>query len=122
MNTNQMFPGYCSFSFTYTFPFFSCPSVCLSTTCLSVCMYVCCLYCHKCRSIVIGKARIFLIVDLQDYFFRFRVGRRGEKLKMTTGHSAGHLQRFFSFFNISRTNSKTSKVNQQVNIKSLNIS
>ena len=59
------------------------------------------------------KARIFLLVDLRDFFFRFRVGGwkivNKKALKMTSW-----LVIFWAFFNISRIkNSKTSKVNQQ---------
>ena len=46
--------------------------------------------------------QIFLLVDLGDFFFRFRVvgaGKKAPKIQL--------------FLNISRTNSKTSKVNQQ---------
>ena len=65
------------------------------------------------------NARIFLLVDLQDFFFRFRVGGRKKKekkvLKMTL---IGHFQSFFFFraffFLISpEKKSKTRKVNQQ---------
>ena len=45
------------------------------------------------------KARIILLVDLRDFFFRFIVGGRTKKKK--------------KFFNVSRTNSLTIKVNQQ---------
>ena len=64
------------------------------------------------------KGRIILFFDLQDFFFRFRVGgggggggRTGKKaLKMTpVDWSFSELL----FFNIFRTNRKTSKVNQQ---------
>ena len=67
-----------------------------------------CLFCYM----PLPKARFFLLVDLQEFFFRFRVGGTGKKerkaLKMT-----GHFQSFvFSFselfFNISRTNSSNS--------------
>ena len=47
-----------------------------------------------------AEARIFLLVDLKELFFRFRVG--GTKKKFF----------FFFFFNISRKNSKTGKANQ----------
>ena len=43
-----------------------------------------------------AEARIFLLVDLKELFFRFRVG--GTK-------------KIFFFFNISRKNSKTGKAN-----------
>ena len=46
-----------------------------------------------------AEARIFLLVDLKELFFRFRVG--GTKKK-----------KIFFFFNISRKNSKTGKANQ----------
>ena len=77
----------------------------------------------------------FLSVDLREYVFRFRVGggggwggekkRKKKALKMTSWKKSsennqltGHFQRgffpeLFFFFNISRTNSKTCKVNQQ---------
>ena len=47
-----------------------------------------------------AEARIFLLVDLKELFFRFRVG--GTKKNFF----------FFFFFNISRKNSKTGKANQ----------
>ena len=56
----------------------------------------------------------FFLFELRDFCFRFRV-RAGDGL---TGQFqsfffwTGHFQLFF-FFNISRTNSKTVKVNQQ---------
>ena len=42
-------------------------------------------------------------------FFRFRVGKQ-QKKNSENDQLTGH----FPFFNISRTNSKTSKVNQQI--------
>ena len=45
-----------------------------------------------------AEARIFLLVDLKELFFRFRVG--------------GTKKKNFFFFNISRKNSKTGKANQ----------
>ena len=48
-----------------------------------------------------AEARIFLLVDLKELFFRFRVGGTKKKKKI-----------FFFFFNISRKNSKTGKANQ----------
>ena len=58
------------------------------------------------------------LVDLREIFFRFRVGGEGvtkkssENDQLTNDQLTGHFQSFF--FNISRTNSKTSnlKVNQ----------
>ena len=51
---------------------------------------------------VSSKARIFLLVDLQDFFFRFRVGgtRKINKkaLKMTSYWSFSVLFFFFFFF------------------------
>ena len=66
------------------------------------------------------KARIFLLVDLWDFFFRRRVGGRkksSENDQLTASFSehdqlTGHFQSFF--FNISRTNSKTSKVTKSL--------
>ena len=62
----------------------------------------------------------FLLVDLRDFFFRFRVwGTKKKKKSSENDQSTGHFKGFFFyifrafFFNISRTNSKTSKVNQQ---------
>ena len=46
--------------------------------------------------------QFFFIIDLREIFFRFRVGGGGGKA----------LKISFFFFNISRTNSKTSNVNQ----------
>ena len=45
-----------------------------------------------------AEARIFLLVDFKELFFRFRVGGDKKKKKY--------------FFNISRKNSKTGKANQ----------
>ena len=45
-----------------------------------------------------AEARIFLLVDLKELFFRFRVG--------------GTKKKIFFFLNISRKNSKTGKANQ----------
>ena len=68
----------------------------------------------------LAEARIFLLVDLQEIFFRSRVGGKKKinkkALKMTS--KTGHFQTFFFFrafffFNISRKNSETSEVNQQ---------
>ena len=60
------------------------------------------------------KARIFLLVDLQEIFFKFRVEETKKKDKSSENDQlTGHFQSFYFFFNISRTNSKTSKVNQQ---------
>ena len=52
----------------------------------------------------------FLLVDLRDFSFRFRVGEEkgGKALKMSS-----QLVIFRAFFNISRTNSETSKIKQQ---------
>ena len=60
-----------------------------------------------------SKARIFLLVDLRDFFSRFRVGgRKGNSFE--NDQLTGHFQSFlFLFLNISRTNSKTSQVKQQ---------
>ena len=55
----------------------------------------------------------FLIVDLQNFLFRFRVGaKKKEQKKHSSGNDqlTGHFQRVFF---ISRTNSKTGEVNQQ---------
>ena len=58
----------------------------------------------------------FLIVDLQNFLFRFRVGGGGakkeeqKKLISENDQLTGHFRRFF---NIARTNSKTGEVNQQ---------
>ena len=49
----------------------------------------------------------FLLIDLWDFVFRFRVGGRIKSSE--NDQLIGHFQ---NFFNISRTNSKTSKVNQ----------
>ena len=58
----------------------------------------------------IDKARIFLLVDLWD-FFRFRVGGGGgyggRKKSSENDQLTGHLQSFF--FNISRTTVKLAK-------------
>ena len=64
------------------------------------------------------EARIFLLVDLRDIFFRFWVGGR-KKIKQKSSENdqlTGHFQDFFFFFffraffffffNISRKNSK----------------
>ena len=50
----------------------------------------------------------FLLVDLREFYSV--LGSRGQKKSAENGQLTGHFQ---SFFNISRTNSKTSKVNQQ---------
>ena len=55
-----------------------------------------------------SKARIFLLVDLWEFFFRFRVGGMKNK-RSENEQSTGHFQSFFLKINISRTNSKTSK-------------
>ena len=57
-------------------------------------------------------------VDLRDFFFRLRVGGGGGTKKRRKKSSendqlTGHFQSFYLFFNISRTNGNTSKVNQQ---------
>ena len=76
-------------------------------------------------------ARNFLIVDLREFFFRFRVGGR-KKIKKSSENDqlTGHFQSFIFFlsfsehffsFNISRKNSKTSKANQQSVLIFLNI-
>ena len=58
---------------------------------------------------ITGEAIIFLLVFI---FFRFRVGWTKKKLSSGNDQLTGHFQSFL-FFNISRPNSKTSKVNQQ---------
>ena len=69
------------------------------------------------------KARIYLLVDLRDFFFS-DLGSGGRKKKsFENDQLTGHFQSFFFFFqfffsflfflNVSITNSKTSKVNQQ---------
>ena len=64
------------------------------------------------------EAIIILIVDLRDFFFRFRVGERGKKKRKKSSENdqlndqlTGHFQSLFLFFfifrdfffNISRT-------------------
>ena len=51
-----------------------------------------------------SKDRIFLLVDLQDFFPRFSVGGK---------EKSSENDQLTSFFYIPRTNSKTSKVNRQ---------
>ena len=78
-----------------------------------------------CKFHHLDKARIFLLVDLREIFFRFRVGgTEKEKKSSENDQLTGHFQSlffffFFSelfffqsffFFNISKKNSKTSKV------------
>ena len=63
------------------------------------------------------KARIFLLVDLRELFFRFGVGRtkkiNKKALKMTSQLVIFRAFIYFLFFfNISRKNSKTGKANQ----------
>ena len=45
------------------------------------------------------KARIFLLVYLQDFFFRFRVGGTKKKKKKSSENDqfTGHFQSFFFF-------------------------
>ena len=50
---------------------------------------------------------MFLLVDLQEFFSD--LGSRGAKKSSENDQLTDHFQ---IFFNISRTNSKTSKVNQ----------
>ena len=59
-------------------------------------------------STLMQLGQFFLLADFRDFFFRFRVGgqNKGTENDQLTGH-------FQSFFNISRKNSTTSKVNQQ---------
>ena len=60
---------------------------------------------------LIGKARILLLVDLWEFFSDLG-SRVMKKIKGSENDQlTGHFQSFF--FNISRKNSKTSKVNQQ---------
>ena len=54
----------------------------------------------------IARARFFLLADLQDFLSDLGSGTKKKSSEKLTYH-------FQSFFNISRTNSKTSKVNQQ---------
>ena len=63
-----------------------------------------------CRHYHCYLGQFFLLVDLRDFSFRFRVGEEkgGKALKMTS-----QLVIFRAFFNISRTNSETSKIKQQ---------
>ena len=67
----------------------------------------------------VHKARFFLSVGLWEMFFRFRVA--GEKKKENDQLTGSFSEPFFffffrafffCFFDISRTNSKASKVNQ----------
>ena len=62
---------------------------------------------------LLNYARFFLLVDLPEFFFRFRVGGTKKRRKKSSENDqlSGHFLSIF--FNISRTNSKTSKVNQQ---------
>ena len=73
---------------------------------------VCNLQYLKLSSII--RPDFFLLVDLQDFFFRFRVGEtKKEALKMTSWLVISEL-----FFNISRKKVKLkSKVNQQSVLK-----
>ena len=61
-----------------------------------------------------AQARIFLLVDLREFFFRFRVGgTKKKKLKCSENDQlTGHFQSIFFFFSLSflQKNSKTSKV------------
>ena len=65
--------------------------------------------CHKAEARerlgrnTLPKARIFLLVDLREFLSDLGSGTKKKALKMTE----------LFFFNISRKNSKTSKVNQQ---------
>ena len=63
----------------------------------------------------IDKARMFLLVDLRGFFFRFRVwGTKKKKIKKALKMTSQLvIFRAFFFFNISRKNSKTGKANQQ---------
>ena len=75
-------------------------------------------YFKVCPSFALSKARIFLIVDLREFFFRVRVGGVGDEKKSSENDQlTGHFQSCFFFrlfFLISpEKNSKTSKVNQQ---------
>ena len=58
--------------------------------------------------LILAKARIFLLVDLQDFLQIEGLGGGGGGSE--NEHLTGHFQSFF--FNIYKTNSKTSKVNQ----------
>ena len=71
------------------------------------------------QNIIAFKARFFYQLIYRIFFFRFRV--RGREKNSENDQMTGHFQSFFSlfsffrafFFNISITNSKTCKVNQQ---------
>ena len=58
------------------------------------------------------KARIILLIDSKEIFFRFRVGGGGTREKSSKMTSVDWSFSEY-FLNISRTNSKTSKINQQ---------
>ena len=47
-----------------------------------------------------SQARIFLLVDLRDFFFRFRVGRTKKNKQKSSENDqlTGHFQSFFFFF------------------------
>ena len=49
---------------------------------------------------VVVKARIFLLVDLPEFFFRFRVGgtKKINKKSSENDQLTGHFQSFFFFF------------------------
>ena len=66
------------------------------------------------------RPEFFLLVDLRDFFFRFMVEGTEKKTKKALKMTSSELFFFrafffffqsFFFFNISRKNSKTSKVN-----------
>ena len=59
-----------------------------------------------------AKSRFFLLVDLQDFFFRFKVGVEGGTKKINKKALTGHFKAFF-FLISPEKNSKTSMVNQQ---------
>ena len=84
---------------------------------------------HFCKEQSSPKARIFLLVDLQEYLFRSRVGgqkkinKKSSENDQLTGHFQSFFFFFFFFFLISpEKNSNTSKVIQQSVLNLLNIS
>ena len=80
---------------------------------------------------IMGKARIFLLVDLREKIFRFRVGGTKKKKKKSSENDQSIIKKikkrdFFSYFffsDIPRTNSKTirCKTNSQLSVLTVSL-